>query len=235
MRRLLSIALLCCGLAHAAAFTFIQEAHADGSGVTTLAYGSNTTAGSLLIAAFSGSASPPTGLTDTQGNTWRKCCFNTVSVQTTIWYAIGTVGGANTVTFTGSQTGANSFKALLEYSAPASYSIAAGSNNNVSGSVTTLSTVGGIKLLNETLAIVYIVDFTNGQTFTSSDLNLRISVNQAAGIGVAVGEKEVASIAIGTTYAINWTGGATSVNLVMFLATADFSTGGGQRSTAIAQ
>lgn len=133
------------------AIAFVQAPN-PGANVTAttvnLAYGSNTAAGSLLVAftRVGSTTDGVTGLTDTQGNTW---VLGGSQVQTTdvhkLWchYAKNTVGGANTVTANIAGTGATIRFCILEISGADLVTpldgIAGGQNNGTTltgGSVT---------------------------------------------------------------------------------------------------
>lgn len=108
------------------AIAFVQGTgnFASGAGATlTAAYGSNVTAGNLLIVAgYSSNASvtPTLAVSDTQGNAWTSACevsgWGGTPQDAQIFYAIAKTTGANTVTLTTS--GSDTFRRVCihEYS-----------------------------------------------------------------------------------------------------------------------
>lgn len=117
---------------------------ADGG---TLAYGSNVSAGSLLIAALAIQSATVQGnaLTDTLGNTWTMLVRSATSrgFITEIWYAPCPSGGANTVTFDLTGT-ANCFPNLQEYSGFSNGVTAGVTNSTNNGTNTTTHSAGDV-------------------------------------------------------------------------------------------
>src|SRR5688572_12742769 len=89
-----------------------------GAQATSVAFGSNNTAGNLLIC-VSGSGADITGVTDTQGNTWvkRSGQYNAGNlVSCYIWEAKNCAAGANTVSLSGTFGGGFDGLAIAEFS-----------------------------------------------------------------------------------------------------------------------
>lgn len=94
------------------AIAFVQSARADAGSV---AYGSNNTAGNLLVCCI-GTAGDVTNVTDTAGNTWVKATDGGGSLLWgDIWYVENCLSGANTVTLSGGYSSHQEI-AVLEYS-----------------------------------------------------------------------------------------------------------------------
>lgn len=206
------------------AFAYVQSNSKTAASTTTIAYSSNTTAGSLLIfvhACFSGAV--PTSLSDTQGNTWKRVSYVTfASSNISIWVAIGTAGGANTITQSSGASSNDTVYACFEYSAPSSYSLSCMEPVPATASVTTLATKGGVKMLNDSLVLLAWWDQTTTHTMSApTGLTQRENRASTGGEQFSSGDAFPASISLGTTYAFNWTGSTTNNGLVGIVATSD--------------
>jgi hypothetical protein len=112
------------------------------NGVGTLAYGSNVTAGSLLVVATSvNSGSQTVTITDTIGNVWtneQNCADATNGKSAAVSWAIGKAGGPNTITATWS--GATTIGGAIvihEFTGNAPANVVDGSTKNTNGSAST--------------------------------------------------------------------------------------------------
>ena len=108
------------------------SANSLGSGALT------NTAGNLLVAVVGTFQSPNaptvTGVTDTQGNTWQLAAagIGAVTHGGEIWYALGAVGGSNTITVNLSLTGFVS-GIFAEYSGLGAFDVAAAAGDSSAG------------------------------------------------------------------------------------------------------
>ncbi len=138
-------------------------------------FGSNTTAGSLLVVTFNTYAAQGRTITvtDTQGNTYALAATQTCGSgsQAYLYYAMNTVGGACTVTAACSGGAINWRLGALEYSGAATTSAldqtatATGTGTVVSaGSVTT--TIANAVLVVSVSAYSLALDFTAGSGYT---------------------------------------------------------------------
>src|SRR5438105_2657488 len=85
--------------------TFITnsaQAHGTSGTTPTVAYTSNVTSGNLLVLCVNTSAISGTwSVSDTLSNTWNQAGSNNINgnENASIWYAISSSGGANTITW----------------------------------------------------------------------------------------------------------------------------------------
>lgn len=131
------------------AITFVQGTSATNSSGTSspfaqsLSYGSNVTAGDLLIAAFSyGSQGTVNTVIDSQSNTWARAdtaVNGTNNAAVDVWYAIAGSTGANTVTVHWTAQLTVGCFAIREYTGNASSSVL-GNHTNATGSGTGATT-----------------------------------------------------------------------------------------------
>lgn len=138
------------------------------SGGASVAYGSNVTAGNLLVVVMAqgGNGSSLQSITDTIGNTYLQATASHVSAGSTstgIVYAVTIAGGANTVSFTSAST----FAAVYEISGATTLDGVATVINNATTTTNwssgTPNSVGGV---NEFAAGVAF--FNGGVTITNN-------------------------------------------------------------------
>lgn len=123
----------------------VQSVSADSA--TALAYGSNVTAGTLLIAIVrrGGTGSQPITITDTVGSTWQKAIEVTEGSDHTngLWWAVAAGSGANTVTQNGGS--GTSRMAIAEYSGLTSPTTdGSPASNTGNGTAPTVSVTTGV-------------------------------------------------------------------------------------------
>ena len=196
-----------------AAFSYVQSANTDNA--TTLAFGSNNTAGNLIVAFYDNFANAlPSSVTDSQGNTYTNVMN---SAQTTsrvsIWVAQNIAAGANTVTFNGaSSTFADII--IAEYSVPADYLLAVqslpqtGTINSLLQSFPEIS-VGSPGFPSEVMLIVAIYDSNSFHGWTLSNGTVRETTHNPASATSVLGDWDVVSPSgiVSTTLAGTGSGG----------------------------
>lgn len=159
-----------CPLANATGFSFGQAAVGSGASISFLAqaYGSNLTAGQLLIVAVHwGDAVSFTSLIDTQGNTWTQIGSeqdNGVS-KSRGYYATAKSSAADSVTLT--VTGSTSIGVTVgSWNAPITFSVdgSVATNQNMTSQANV--TVGPVTTTKSTDLIVHLLSLSGGRGFT---------------------------------------------------------------------
>lgn len=129
------------------AIAFVQSDYNEGNGSSTTiaqAFGSNVTAGNLLVACLCRDGGGNTvSVTDSQGNTWQRDEQLDSTQHIEIWSTIAGSTGANTVTATFSSGQANRRLAIHEYSGvtTSSWKDVSANNHNSSTSTPTSTAV----------------------------------------------------------------------------------------------
>lgn len=159
MKKALAITALALSLS---SFCHAAPAHVQSTvcdGCSTLAYGSNVTAGSMLVAVFRcGSANVTMAYTDTLGNSWSSAVSNNnpldANTELDISYALNSGAGANTVNpGTSDDTCGTRRWIIMEYSGVATSS-ALDQTNSATFSAATSANSGNITTTqNEEVAI----------------------------------------------------------------------------------
>jgi hypothetical protein len=140
----------------------IQESPVES---TPYAYGSNTTAGNVLVVVVTatGTGTCFTGITDSASNTWQSIALYSQTpngggqCQTKIWYTLSCTGGACSVTGTGS-TNTVGMMALFEYGgfASASLGVSAGTTSPVGTTLTPASSTFSLSGKNSVVIGTYV-------------------------------------------------------------------------------
>ncbi len=121
-----------------------QSQNGSSAAAVTIAYGSNVTAGSLLVLTVATyNASITVAVTDSQGNTWAQAGPYSIdgSVIQSIWYVASAKAGATTVTVTPSATMLSSL-GIIEFSGPAASPLDATAKGHLSSSAIYAGPVG---------------------------------------------------------------------------------------------
>lgn len=174
---------------------------------TSAAFGSNNTAGNLLVAALSwipsGMGETPT-LTDSQGNTWTPMTIVALSldVNLRVFYTANCAAGANTVTAGGTGTGSDFGISIFEVLGIVTSSPVDATTSANPGTSTTTPGVTGL-VLSQT-------DFVMG--FYASENNAQSSIT--AGSGYTIAQTQLAHIDA-QEYQAGVAAGTVSVNMTL--------------------
>lgn len=180
--------------------TFVQSAKATrgSSGALSASYGSNVTAGNLLIAVAGCHDSVSTfgsaTMTDSLGNTWTKVVEEHIlSSNVVVWATWASSGGADTVTSTLNAGSANDL-IILEYSGPIAVNVDTTGTNGIGGAnaiVPTITTTDPFEL-----HVMGVYNQTTASTWSVSpaDLNLREFTANPDAESLAVFDRLVTSV-----------------------------------------
>lgn len=174
------------------------------AGATGLAFGSNVTAGSLLVAAFqmpSGTSPAPTG-----GGTWATVLGAITGGQNgqsySTWVCLSATGGATTVKWTGTATEINiaEFAAITSQAKDGANQSGAGGPSNInSGNITTTG-AGGWVFANVSVVLASPVGVAAGWSKESE-----VSNNEVAGLWSRAAGQAAGTYAFTTTLSnANW-------------------------------
>lgn len=158
----------------------------SGSGSIVGTYGSNVTAGNLLIAGFSNNSTLISGVTDTLGNTWTKLIAGGLSSAfAEIWYAIANGSGANAVTGTNQSFGAI---AVSEFSPGGGTISVTGTPLIAFGSSGSALASGNITLASTPALVIGVgTQIANGVTFTAgSGFTMDFTITRATHVGIGL-------------------------------------------------
>lgn len=217
MKALLIIALL---ISSADASVFAYRQSASQSGNVPLAFPSNNVAGNMIVVATSNTA--VSAVNDTAGNIYSLLSTQTSGpIQLQLWVAQNINSGANNVTATGlNASGSNSSIAIIEYTVPATYGVAAANGgftiNPVNGSNTQYMSPG------ETLLIIATYDFHSSHSWTGTNLTVRETTAEGGGQTMGIGDFDAATSTIATVSTLNTCSQANScftANLLNFAIT----------------
>lgn len=168
------------------AFGFIQSI--SSTGVASLAFSSNVTAGSLIVVHLAGVDSVTSTVTDNLGNSYSRVLNLGTSYAYSMWIAFGAAAGATTISASGMGGSANSNIAICEYSLVSTYNWNAMMTNNIN--------LGGsdvpIPLFTtptQTLVIMGLYDFASFHSWSATNLTVRETTHEpdSATLGCADG------------------------------------------------
>lgn len=218
-----------------AAFTFIQSASAISTG--SLAFASNNTAGSMIVAVWAQfNNSLPTAISDTQGNTYTSFIYTEqTGAKYQVWIARAIAAGANTVSFTGGSTSNNDI-ILVEYGVPSDFLIVKNGvlpTNNTSSVTASFPEVlvGSPTLPAEVMIIVSLYDYGNFRTWSMTNGTVREQTHESDGATLMLGDYDMVSpTGIVSTVVTNANSGDPWLGVVIALV--DLSGGGGGGGSA---
>jgi hypothetical protein len=182
-----------------AVFSYAQSANAVSA--TSAAFGSNNTAGNLIVAVLINYAQTmASSVTDSQGNTYTTAPLDTSTGQNgqiQTWIAVGIKAGANTVTFNGASS-SNNVVIIAEYTVPASYLVVSLPKNlalNLSSwTIQFPAVLGGSPTLpSEVMLIPIFYDFQTFHTWSLSSGTVRQLVDQPGGASCLLGDYDATS------------------------------------------
>lgn len=216
-----------------AVFSYVQSANTDNA--TSLAFGSNNTAGNLIVAFYDNFANAlPGSVTDSQGNTYTKLTSSASTTQRfSIWVAQNIAAGANTVTFNGASATLSDI-IIAEYAVPTDYHLVAqpiiqtDTTNTLPVSFPAIP-VGSPAFPLEVMLITALYDSNSFHGWTISNGSIRETAHNPASATAVLGDWDVMTPtgAVSTTIAGTGSAGAWSGCSVVLMVPSGGGGGGG--------
>jgi hypothetical protein len=185
-------------------FSFVQGACSTATYPASLAFGSNNTAGNIIIVIWGGSTDADRlTVSDSKGNTYfplfRPDYWTVISqpgnISSAVWVACNIASGANTVSFSVSSPGQYSQAIILEYSQTAGTVIFGAFAGRGTGG-DTVPPIQNLYPIPGTVAgtmILSCYDYNSAHTWTPSGLTSRVSGNSVGGTAMIAADAAFSS------------------------------------------
>ena len=195
-------------------FAYLQSASQSGN--AALAFPSANVAGNMIVVATSNTS--VTAVNDTQGNSYNLVASGSdgsSSIQ--IWIALNINAGANSVTATGLlASGSGSSIAIIEYTAPSSFTFA---GSAIKGTGAINGTNSRYQSSSETLLIIATYDYGGAHSWGGTNLTVRETTVEIGTQTLGIGDFDTATSTTATVSTLNGGGAYTvSGSLLNFIA-----------------